>query len=148
MTPSTLARLRLIGKTAPPNGLLIKFHMRVRPTLPGVSVAPIRATFFGAKIASDLHAGVFENTRLFANLRFDRFLFNVLSLDLRYEKLYSNDRDVGFFDELMTLRMVDIQALAIIKVKPYVISLGVSLSYDENTHLTSTIDAVVRIVLL
>jgi len=48
----------------------------------------------------------------------------------------------------MTLRMVDIRALAIIKVKPYVISLGVSLSYDENTHLTSTIDAVVRIVLL
>ena len=109
---------------------------------------PKQEIFFGAKIASDLHAGVFENTRLFANLRFDRFLFNVLSLDLRYEKLYSNDRDVGFFDELMTLRMVDIRALAIIKVKPYVISLGVSLSYDENTHLTSTIDAVVRIVLL
>ena len=109
---------------------------------------PKQEIFFGAKIASDLRAGAFENTRLFANLRFDRFLFNVLSLDLRYEKLYSNDRDVSFADALMTLRMVDIQALAIIKVKPYVISLGVSLTYDENTHLTSTIDAVVRIVLL
>jgi hypothetical protein len=109
---------------------------------------PKQEIFFGAKIASDLTDGVFENTRLFANLRFDRFLFNILSLDLRYEKLYPNERDGSFFDELMALRMVDIQALAIIKVKPYVISLGVSLAYDENTHLTSTIDAVVRIVLL
>ncbi len=109
---------------------------------------PKQEIFFGAKIASDLTDGVFENTRLFANLRFDRFLFNILSLDLRYEKLYPNERDGSFFDELMALRMVDIQALAIIKVKPYVISLGVSLAYDENTYLTSTIDAVVRIVLL
>ncbi len=51
-------------------------------------------------------------------------------------------KEMEAFDELMALRMVDIQALAIIKVKPYVISLGVSLAYDENTHLTSTIDAV------
>ncbi|NLZ77664.1 MAG: hypothetical protein GX911_06825 [Spirochaetales bacterium] len=109
---------------------------------------PKQEIFFGAKIASDLADGAFTNTRLFANLRFDRFLFNLLSLDLRYEKLYPNERDGSFFDELMTLRMVDIQALAIIKVKPYVISLGVSLAYDEHTHLTSTIDAVVRIVLL
>lgn len=109
---------------------------------------PKQEVFFGTKIASDLTAGEFVNTRLFANLRFDRFLFNVLSLDLRYEKLYPNGRDERFFDGLMTLRMVDIQALAMIKIKPYVISLGISLAYDEHAHLTSTVDAVVRIVLL
>jgi hypothetical protein len=50
--PSTLARLGLIGYTVPPNGLLIKFHKTVRPTLPNFSVAPIKATFFGAKNVS------------------------------------------------------------------------------------------------
>ena len=50
--PSTLARLGLTGKTVPPKGLLIRFHSTVRPTLPSFSVAPITATFLGAKIAS------------------------------------------------------------------------------------------------
>ena len=50
--PSTLGRLELTGKTVPPNGLLTRFHMIVRPTLPGRSVAPITATVSGRKIAS------------------------------------------------------------------------------------------------
>jgi hypothetical protein len=47
--PSTLGRLRLTGKTVPPKGLLMRFHRIVRPTLPTFSVAPITATFCGAK---------------------------------------------------------------------------------------------------
>ena len=47
--PRTLERLGFTGNTAPPNGVLIRFHRVVRPTLPGVSVAPITATFFGVK---------------------------------------------------------------------------------------------------
>src|SRR5438477_5055980 len=38
-----------MGKTVPPNGLDIRFQRMVRPTLPGVSVAPITATFWGEK---------------------------------------------------------------------------------------------------
>ena len=52
LIPSTLGRFRLIGKTVPPNGLLIRFQRTMRPTLPGLSVAPITATVRGAKIAS------------------------------------------------------------------------------------------------
>lgn len=109
---------------------------------------PKQEIYFGAKMAGDVTAAVVENQRMFANLRFDHLLFNVLSLDLRYEKLYSNEKDESFLKGLMTLNNVDIQALAIIKFKPYVISLGVTLAYDEEAHLTSTIDAIVRIVLL
>src|SRR5437764_554645 len=41
-----------MGKTAPPNGLVTRFQRMVRPTLPAVSVAPITATFCGAKNTS------------------------------------------------------------------------------------------------
>ena len=44
LIPSTLGRFGLTGKTVPPNGLLIRFHRIVRPTLPAFSVAPITAT--------------------------------------------------------------------------------------------------------
>src|SRR5688572_14401055 len=50
--PSTLGRLSLTGKTMPPNGLLTRFQITLRPTLPGVSVAPITATACGAKKTS------------------------------------------------------------------------------------------------
>src|SRR4029079_12300697 len=52
LMPSTPGRLGLTGKTVPPKGLWIRFHSSVRPTLLGVSVAPITATFFGEKITS------------------------------------------------------------------------------------------------
>src|SRR5213079_1089304 len=47
--PSTLGRLALTGKTVPPKGWLTRFHSRDRPTLFGASLAPITATFAGAK---------------------------------------------------------------------------------------------------
>jgi hypothetical protein len=50
--PSTFGRRELTGNTVPPNGLETRFHMIVRPTLPGRSVAPITATVSGRKIAS------------------------------------------------------------------------------------------------
>src|SRR5688572_20108858 len=50
--PSTLVRLALTGKTMPPNGLLTRFQITFRPTLPGVSVAPITAIALGVKKTS------------------------------------------------------------------------------------------------
>src|SRR5436190_647203 len=50
--PSTLLRFGLMGNTVPPNGVLIRFHNVVRPTLPGFSVAPITAMFRGVKKTS------------------------------------------------------------------------------------------------
>ena len=47
-----LERFGLIGKTVPPNGLLMRFQESVRPTLPSFSVAPTTATEVGLKKAS------------------------------------------------------------------------------------------------
>ncbi len=50
--PSTLARFGFTGYTVPPNGELMRFHNVVRPTVCGVSVAPITATDCGLKKTS------------------------------------------------------------------------------------------------
>ncbi len=52
LSPSTLARLGLTGKTVPPKGLVTRFQRIVRPTLPAFSVAPMTATLLGAKNTS------------------------------------------------------------------------------------------------
>jgi hypothetical protein len=51
-TPRMLEYFGFTGYTVPPNGLLIRFHKMVRPTVPGRSVAPTTATVFGEKSAS------------------------------------------------------------------------------------------------
>src|SRR5215203_2488793 len=53
LMPSTLGLREFTGKTVPPNGLLTRFHMIVRPTLPGRSVAPMTATVSGRKMVSN-----------------------------------------------------------------------------------------------
>ncbi len=50
--PRMLGRFGLTGSTVPPKGLLMRFQSTVRPTLPGVSVAPMTATERGRKMAS------------------------------------------------------------------------------------------------
>src|SRR5208337_1724773 len=51
LIPRTLGRFGLTGKTVPPNGLLIRFHTRVRPMLPALSDAPMTAMLWGVKKA-------------------------------------------------------------------------------------------------
>ena len=53
LMPSTLGRFGFTGNTAPPKGVLIRFHRVVRPTLPGFSVAPITAILLGLKKTSN-----------------------------------------------------------------------------------------------
>ena len=50
--PSTFWRRSFTGNTVPPNGFDTRFHMIVRPTLPGRSLAPMTATISGRKMAS------------------------------------------------------------------------------------------------
>src|SRR5687768_12388332 len=52
LMPRTLGRFGLTGKTVPPKGLETRFHSSVRPTLFGVSVAPMTATLRGEKMTS------------------------------------------------------------------------------------------------
>src|SRR5213595_3962786 len=55
-----------MGNTVPPNGLDMRFHKIVRPTLPGVSVAPMTATFCGEK--NTFRGELFCSTALRADL--------------------------------------------------------------------------------
>src|SRR5215204_2529457 len=55
--PSTLGLCEFTGKTVPPNGLLTRFHMIVRPTLPGRSDAPITATVSGRSRSEERRVG-------------------------------------------------------------------------------------------
>jgi hypothetical protein len=52
LIPRMLGRFGLIGRTVPPNGLLMRFQRMVRPTLPAFSVAPTTATVPGEKNGS------------------------------------------------------------------------------------------------
>ena len=52
LRPSTVSRRGLTGWTAPPNEVATRFARTVRPTLPGVSVAPMTATDRGLKNGS------------------------------------------------------------------------------------------------
>ena len=49
LDPEHAARCGLTGNTAPPNGVVVRFVISERPALPGVSLAPMSATAFGAK---------------------------------------------------------------------------------------------------
>ena len=51
LIPRTRGRFGLTGKTVPPNGLVIRFHTRVRPMLRALSDAPMTATLWGVKNA-------------------------------------------------------------------------------------------------
>ena len=62
LIPSTLRRFGLIGKTVPPNGLLIRFRTRVRPMLLAFSVAPMTAMFWGVKNACRPPPALVPNT--------------------------------------------------------------------------------------
>src|SRR6476660_465400 len=68
-----------MGNTVPPNGLDIRFHRMVRPTLPEFSVAPITATFLGEK--NTFRGELFCSTALRADLP---ILVACIVVDIRF----------------------------------------------------------------
>src|SRR4028118_480717 len=78
--PRTLGLRELTGKTVPPNGLETRFHMIVRPTLPGRSVAPMTATVSGRKIASSEPPSYPRTSCAGSPLLVDRFMVAPSSL--------------------------------------------------------------------
>ncbi|MDD3903087.1 MAG: hypothetical protein PHO09_05365, partial [Sphaerochaeta sp.] len=83
-----------------------------------------------------------------ANARIDKRLFNIVSLDLSYEKLYPTNTGERFFKGLSTLRNVEIAATAIVKVKPYSFDIGLSMVFDDEAQYTLQVDTAVRISIL
>ncbi|MBI9094664.1 MAG: hypothetical protein JEY71_07265 [Sphaerochaeta sp.] len=119
------------------------------------AMAGLNFTKLGAylrtRIRSDYSNGNFSNYKFQANARIDKRLFNIVSLDLSYEKLYpipTGDGGEGFFEGLYTLRNVEITASTIIKIKPYSFTIGLSMVYDDLAQSTLQVDTAVRISIL
>jgi hypothetical protein len=75
LTPRTLFRFGLIGYKGRPNER--RFSIKVRPTLPGVSVAPIKAIACGLNIARRI--GLRSNNAM--PMDFDFWLAGLFILD-------------------------------------------------------------------
>ncbi|MDT4761743.1 hypothetical protein [Sphaerochaeta sp. PS] len=128
------------------NSVLEIGSMRI-DALAGLNFTRLGA-YLRANIRSDYSDGNFFNYKFLANARIDKRLFNIVSLDLSYEKLYPTSTDEAFFEGLSTLRNVDIEASAIIKVKPYSFTIGLSMIFDEQAKSTLVVDTAVRIAIL
>lgn len=116
------------------------------------SMAALNFTKLGAyvrtRIRSDYAYGEFSNYHFQAYARIDKRLFNIVSLDLSYEKLYPTNMHEGFFEGLTTLCNVEITASAIIKIKPYSFTIGLSMIFDDQAQSSLQVDTAVRISIL
>lgn len=92
--------------------------------------------------------GDYSDYRFSVQGKIDKRLFNIVSLDLRYEKLYPTSTGEAFFEGLRTLRNVDITATTVVKIKPYTFDIGLTVQFDENAELTYQIESAVRITIL
>lgn len=101
-----------------------------------------------ARLRSDYSDSVYSNYKFQVNTRIDKRLFNIVSLDLSYEKLYPTSTGEGFFEGLGTLRNVVLTASTIVKMKPYSFDIGLSLVFDEQAQSSLQIDTTVRIAIL
>ena len=104
--------------------------------------------YLRGRIRSDYKNGEYSNYRFKANARIDKRIFNIVSLDLSYEKLYPTNTGERFFEGLGTLRNVEIVATATVKVKPYSFDIGLSLIFNDEAQSTLQVDTVVRISIL
>lgn len=104
--------------------------------------------YLRAKMISNYTSGDYHDYRFIANARIDKRLFNIVSLDLSYEKLYPTTTGERFFEGLRTLNNVTLSATAVVKVKPYSFDLGLSILYDEQAQVTYKLDTAVRISIL
>ncbi|MDY0290295.1 MAG: hypothetical protein RBR15_15820 [Sphaerochaeta sp.] len=128
------------------NSILEDGAMRV-DAMAGLNFTRVGA-YLRTRIRSDYSDGVFSNHTFQANVRIDKRLFNIVSLDLSYEKLYPTSTDEGFVEGLFSLRNAEIAASAIIKIKPYSFTIGLGMMFDENAQSTLQVDTAVRISIL
>jgi hypothetical protein len=104
-----------------------------------------KGAYLTTRIRSDYAEGEFSNYRFLATARIDKRLFNIVSLDLSYEKLYPTSTGEGFFEGLSTFRNVEIGATTIISAKPYSFDIGLSMIFDDEAEYTLQVETVVKI---
>lgn len=107
-----------------------------------------QGVYLRAKMTGLSTQGVYHDYHFTANVRIDKRLFNIMALDLTYEKLYPSSTGEGFFEGLQTLCNVVVSASAVVKMKPYSFDLGLNVVFDEKAEATFTLDTAVRIAIL
>ncbi len=128
------------------NSILRAGSMRI-DAMTGLNFTRLGA-YVKARVRGDYSNGIFSNQTFQANVRIDKRLLNIVSLDLSYEKLYPITSDEGFIDGLFTLCNVEIAASTIIKIKPYAFTIRLSMIFDEFAQSTLQVDTAVRISIL
>jgi hypothetical protein len=107
-----------------------------------------RRIFVRSKMASLYTDGSYHSYQFVAGIHIERRVFNIVSLDFTYEKLYPTSMGERFFEGLLTLRNVVLNASAVLKMKPYTVDLGLSTNFDDQGTATFTLSTAVRVTIL
>lgn len=104
--------------------------------------------YLRSKMAGHLTDGSYHDYQFITSIHIDKRLFNIVSLDFTYEKLYPTTTGERFFEGLLTLRNVVFNASAVVKVKPYTIDLGLNATFDDQGMATYKLSTAVRVTIL
>ena len=104
--------------------------------------------YLRSKMAGHLTDGRYHDYQFITSIHIDKRLFNIVSLDFTYEKLYPTTTGERFFEGLQTLRNVVFSASAVVKVKPYTVDLGLNATFDDQGVATYKLSTAVRVTIL
>lgn len=104
--------------------------------------------YLRGKMAGHLTDSMYHDFQFVTSIHIDKRLFNIVSLDFTYEKLYPTATGERFFEGLQTLRNVVLTASAVIKAKPYTLDLGLNATFDDQGEATYKLSTAVRVTIL
>ena len=104
--------------------------------------------YLRTRMSSTYTDGTYHDYRFSVQGKIDKRLFNIVSLDLSYEKLYPTSTGETFIEGLRTLKNVEVTSTAIVKIKPYTFDIGLGIHFDEYGEPTYQLDTLVRITIL
>ncbi len=104
--------------------------------------------YVSTRLQSNHTQNDFHDFSFVANVRIDKPFMQIVSLDLRYEKLYPSSTGEGFFEGLQTFKNVVFTTSTVIKVKPYSFDIGLNVQFDEYAEPSFTLDTTVSISIL
>ena len=104
--------------------------------------------YLRSKMAGHLTDGTYHDYQFITSIHIDKRLFNIVSLDFTYEKLYPTTTGERFFEGLQTLRNVVLSASAVVKAKPYTVDLGLNATFDDQGRATYKLSTAVRVTIL
>lgn len=104
--------------------------------------------YLRSQMVGHLSDGTYHDYQFIAGIHIDKRLFNIVSLDFTYEKLYPTSIGERFFEGLLTFRNVEFNASAVVKMKPYTVDLGLSATFDDQGEAMYKLSTAVRVTIL